>query len=424
MRKIFGLFILLLLQLAVSSFKRQEDLIGGSLDSYLNQNGFFLSPVHSRSNEGYSSIKQRLEFLNDLQNLSEVKNIMEIGFNAGHSSEVFLSSSNCQKLVSFDINSHPYTRVGVEFMKKKFGDRFEFVEGDSRTQVPKYAVTHHEKFDLIFIDGGHTFECCTADIRNCQSLAHKNTLLWIDDYIPLGVKPAVDFCVKEGLITLLDSKCVQDPSGSRSWVVARYQYLTESEKVFNHIYERGLWGKDQSGKGNSGPGSSLEQGRPFIEYIQNFLDRTSDVRSIVDIGCGDWVLGQAINWGDRDYIGIDVVESLILRHQSLFGSDKIHFVHLDVTTNDLPSGDLVICKDVLMHLPNAAVFDLLSKLKKFKYCLFINDVSSLTGGTSNGNVSLGGYRPIDLTLSPFFLKPKVNTYYNSGSVIKQILLVE
>jgi hypothetical protein len=203
----------------------QQDLPLLDLDHYLSSCGYSLSPGHSKVNEGYSSVAQRKAFFDDLQKMPHVKKILEVGFNAGHSCELFLNSPFHPKVVSFDINLHSYTKPGVEFMQKKYGDRFEFVQGDSSIKLIEYANEHfNEKFDLIFIDGCHTFDGCVSDILKCQRFAHKDTVLWIDDYYPYGVKIAVDSCVERGLISILDVKSVSDESGARSWAIARYLY--------------------------------------------------------------------------------------------------------------------------------------------------------------------------------------------------------
>lgn len=417
------LLILLSLFIFPSFIFCQEDLSQIDLDTYLNQKGFFLSPINSEKNEGYSSVKQREEFAHDLQKLPHVKKILEIGFNGGHSAETFLNSSDCQKLVSFDISTHPYVRTGVEFMKKKFGDRFEFIQGDSQREIPRYAATHlGEKFDLIFIDGNHAFDSVVADIRNCKQLAHRETFLWFDDYNAEEPKSGVDFCVQEGLITILDSKDVVDSSGVRAWAIGRYQ--TEAEQKFEKIYRECEWGKNEMGEGLSGPGSTLEQGKPFIDYLQDFLDNKQDIHSVLDVGCGDWVLAQKIDWGEREYLGIDAAEIVIKRNQSRFGSSKIKFAQSDLMTDELPSADLLICKDVLMHLPNNGVFKFLLQLHKFKYCILIHDVGSISDRLNNKDTVIGGFRHLDLTCSPFFLKPKTQHYYISGLANKQIILIE
>jgi predicted O-methyltransferase YrrM/SAM-dependent methyltransferase len=426
---VFKCFFFFLCTWTSVGFAVQDDLSQVSLDAYLNAAGFFLSPEHSRKNEGYSSAAQRLEFSTELSQLTTMNTVLEIGFNAGHSSELFLNCPTVSKVLSFDLNVHPYTKVGVEFMTKKFEDRFVFVPGDSRVQLPKYAETHpKEKFDLIFIDGGHEYHCCIADIRNSRRFAHRNTLVWIDDYYPEGVQAAVDQCVKEGIITLVQTKSVVDGSGRRAWAIVRHNYYTDAEEAFTKIYQSGLWGKDAYGQGTSGPGSTVDAAWPYIALVQNFLKQATDVRSIVDIGCGDFVVGGAIQWGDSKYTGIDCCKFLIQNNQRQFGSDRIQFMQLDAVEEDLPDGDLALCKDMLMHLPNASIETILTKLSKFKYVILVNDVTSIQCNTPNQDIQVGGFRTLDLTCAPFFLTNGILWYYTAnypgGSVLKQVVVLK
>ncbi|MBS0619841.1 MAG: class I SAM-dependent methyltransferase [Verrucomicrobia bacterium] len=396
----------------------------GELDAYLRSKGVFLNPAPSHVNEGYSSELQRETFLHDLQSAPQIKSILEIGFNAGHTSELFLNGLPGSRVISFDINLHPYTRTGVEFMHGKFGDRFTFIEGDAGVKVAEYADAHpYEWVDLIFIDGGHTFNCCVADIKNCQRLAHRDTLVWINDYAPSGIKAAVDDCVQKGILTLIDVKTVTDESGTRSWAIGKYPFASVAEKAFSDIYIQGIWGKNAQGEGTSGPGSWVHHAQFFINYVENFLNSHS-IQSIVDLGCGDWVLGRAINWGDRNYLGLDIIPWLIAKNQALYASERVQFKQLDVLIDPLPDGDLLICKDMLMHLPHEYVLRTLAKSKKFKYCIFVNDINPQGGAVPVPDTLVGRYRFLDLTLPPFYLQPHAVEFYPSAHAMKQILLIK
>ena len=87
----------------------------------------------------------------------------------------------------------------------------------------------------------------------------------------------------------------------------------------------------------------------------------------------------------------------------------------DLTTDDLPSGDLCIIKDVLQHLSNDSVSRFLRVLqRKFRLALITNDITHVDRGgwrilwkrTSiepNTDIPDGGYRPLRLRNAPFFL---------------------
>ena len=144
------------------------------------------------------------------------KSILEIGFNAGHSSELFLKYSNAY-IVSFDIGDHfdEYLKYGKAFLNQKYPSRHTLVFGDSTKTIPRFSNNHKEaKFDLIFIDGGHDYEVANADIINCSYLAHKDTIVVVDDIVKnnswdrgytVGPKRAWQEAISNGLVTEMES---------------------------------------------------------------------------------------------------------------------------------------------------------------------------------------------------------------------------
>ena len=110
-----------------------------------------------------------------------IKNILEIGFNAGHSTDIFLNTNADCKVISFDIGEHDYVKVAKEFIDRTHSGRHTLNLGDSTKTIPKYETDI--KYDLIFIDGGHSYEIARADLLNCKRFAHKDTIVIMDDTI-------------------------------------------------------------------------------------------------------------------------------------------------------------------------------------------------------------------------------------------------
>ncbi len=202
-----------------------------SLNQYLNQKGFYLSPMHSAKNEGYMSDAQKEQFQDELKLRPEVESILEIGLNGGHSAENFFRfCKGLKKFVSFDINHHAYTPVAVEYFKLTYPARFEFIPGDSMKTVPEYCKKFRDqKFDLIYIDGGHSYDLCLNDILNCKWLAHRGTHVWIDDYGSPVIQQAVAAAENQRVIHKKNIYRTFDKQyGERCWIEVEYQFPKNS----------------------------------------------------------------------------------------------------------------------------------------------------------------------------------------------------
>lgn len=187
-----------------------------------------------------------------------------------------------------------------------------------------------------------------------------------------------------------------------------------AEEAFTDIYKNKVWG------GTSGGGSTLETTELYRAFLQKFF-AVYNIHSVVDAGCGDWEFSQAMDWSGITYRGYDVVESVIANNQASFSSPTIQFFQGDITALDLPQADLLICKDVLQHLPNEDIFDLLTQFPKFKYCLITNDIDHFE---YNAQIERGGYRPLDLTCAPFYLRGNKIFTFISGPNVKQVLILK
>lgn len=125
---------------------------------------------------------EETEMLKKLIMNDSIYSVLEIGFNAGHSAEIFLEYNKNTHVTSFDLGEHEYGKKGKLFLDLKYPNRHTLILGDSRETIPKFHLENpNTKFDFIFIDGGHANGIPLADLQNCRKLAHPNTILVFDD---------------------------------------------------------------------------------------------------------------------------------------------------------------------------------------------------------------------------------------------------
>lgn len=127
------------------------------------------------------------------------KNILEIGFNAGHSALLFLMANKTSKIVCFDICHYPYARPCFDYLQSLFGDRLELVEGDSTVTVPDYCTkfTGHT-FDVVHIDGSHDIQIARQDVENTLSVA--TDVVIFDDTQDASLNSLVDEYIAKGTV--------------------------------------------------------------------------------------------------------------------------------------------------------------------------------------------------------------------------------
>ncbi len=193
-------------------------------------------------------------------------------------------------------------------------------------------------------------------------------------------------------------------------------------KAFTEIYDDKVWGEGSGGQGTSGGGSTLGATVVYRAYLQDFM-KAHGVKSVVDAGCGDWEFSSTMDWTGIDYTGVDVVASVIAEDKKKYGAPNIKFQTADIVRTDLPAADLLICKDVLQHLPTEDVLAFLAQLPKYKDVLLTDTVDKATLTAENHDIQPGQFRLLDLTKPPFSVPAlKVLTYFD-GSHMHQVLWI-
>jgi len=185
-------------------------------------------------------------------------------------------------------------------------------------------------------------------------------------------------------------------------------------EVFTIIYENKLWGKDKPFDFYSGSGSHDDiYVNPYVTAVQALLKTLPHKPDVVDLGCGDFNIGTKLRRLGNRYIACDVVASLIERNKAAFKDLDVDFRCLDICADPLPPGEVVFIRQVLQHLSNRQILDVVKKLSAYKFLILTEGLPAKRNFAANEDKPIGdGVRfqrgsssGVVLTLPPFNLAP-------------------
>jgi hypothetical protein len=182
---------------------------------------------------------------------------------------------------------------------------------------------------------------------------------------------------------------------------------TFEKELFSCIYRANAWGDHYS---RSGPGSNLEQ----TDTIRNVLPQliaALNVTTMLDAPCGDfyWMNHTDLSRIEH-YIGSDIVDELIAKNQEQYSDTKKEFIVCDITQDNIPTVDLILCRDCLPHLTYADIALAINNFKKSGSTYLLTshypDTQENQDLTNEALVSLWRFHSINFQKAPFnFPKP-------------------
>ena len=95
------------------------------------------------------------------------------------------------------IRLDPYSVDSILRLLKKFQKNVNIIKGNSNKVLKEINV---DKFDYVFLDGGHKYETVKKDLENLTQIVNNNGTILCDDYdlsYAPGVKKAIEDFVSE-----------------------------------------------------------------------------------------------------------------------------------------------------------------------------------------------------------------------------------
>lgn len=241
------------------------------------------------------------------------------------------------------------------------------------------------------------------------------------------------------MISRIKNKLMRDGLLSLSIAIVKYlfQYrkriayrnmlnLKSQKDKFSEIYKHNLWSSTESG---SGTGSEIDYTAPFRKWLIENI-KLLKANTFVDAPCGDF------NWMkivipevDISYIGLDIVDDVIEKNRSTYGSDKIDFRVANICEDGLPDCDIIMVRDCLFHLSYEDINSFLINLSKTNYQYLLTTTHIVDQNFKNSNIVTGDFRIIDLFSEPFDFNPecvkdRVDDFPSGYSTKREMILVE
>ncbi len=187
-------------------------------------------------------------------------------------------------------------------------------------------------------------------------------------------------------------------------------------KEFSDVYDLNLWSSEDS---TSGVGSTITNTVTVREILLHVIKQYK-IGTILDAPCGDF------NWLSKffsentelqvSYLGLDVVPKVVANNKVSNVNEYCHFEIADLASHGLrlPEYDLIICRDLLVHL---SLKDGRRVIKNFRqsnsrFLLITHFQDSNSSNFENAELTMNfghfGWRPLNM----------LNETYELGKPIK------
>ena len=145
----------------------------------------------STINQNHKWFCNNLNFLtNNFKNVTNIRNILEIGSYEGRSAIFFLNNFIDSNIHCIDTwsGSDEHDNFDFSVIEKKFDTNTSAFQLNKRLKKFKmtsneFFMTNSKKYDLIFVDGDHSSNQVKIDINNSWKILNKGGYLILDDYM-------------------------------------------------------------------------------------------------------------------------------------------------------------------------------------------------------------------------------------------------
>lgn len=147
-----------------------------SLETALSENGYYVRefevPTLTARPLKAAALARMLRGDDAVPAPAPARTYCEVGFGAGHSALLALTTAPGSRVFSFDHGLARHTVPAHDFLDARFPDRLFLFLGDSAVTVPTLPAYYPgTTCDVVYLDGSYTYNATRTDLANLRALA-------------------------------------------------------------------------------------------------------------------------------------------------------------------------------------------------------------------------------------------------------------
>jgi hypothetical protein len=188
----------------------------------------------------------------------------------------------------------------------------------------------------------------------------------------------------------------------RDILIGKILPILSEKKKFELIYKTGYW-KSKNSDSFSGGGSNIESTSKIRRSLQKFLQER-EIKTMLDLPCGDWSWMSKVDLTGIEYIGGDIVDDIIFKNTAKYPNYK--FQILDVVNDNLPAVDLLFVRDCLVHLEEEQIKAVFDKVVRSGSTYFATTIHVKCQENATPSAA-DRWRKINFTIEPYNLEEPI-----------------
>jgi predicted O-methyltransferase YrrM len=176
----------------------------------------------------------KIKRLNLMRAAERAEQVLEIGFNAGHSALLMLLANPRLRITALDLFDSPYTETCARYLSDVFPGRLKMVRGDSRTALD---LLQSGTFDLVHYDGGKD-ATIASDLDKTRRLVVDDHLLVIDDTHNVALRDIVQERIAAGQLSDGAFRAANAAAKRKRWPHLRARFAPPHIDAADRILQR------------------------------------------------------------------------------------------------------------------------------------------------------------------------------------------